>query len=54
LELTVSIGVSVGVDGFCIQGDSLLHVLCKMGQVDAAAAVIRKGADVNILDKVIP
>ena len=30
-----------------------MHVLCKEGQVDAVAAVVRRGVDINIVNKVI-
>ena len=30
-----------------------MHVLCKEGQVDAVAAVLRRGVDINIVNKVI-
>ena len=37
-----------------MQGDSILHVLCREGQDDAVAAVLNKGVDdVNMPDKVI-
>ena len=36
----------------CMQGQSLLHVLCGKGQVDAVAAVLKIGVDVDLLDKV--
>ena len=31
---------------------SILHVLCGKGQVDAVAAVLKIGVDVDLLDKV--
>ena len=36
----------------CIKGDSLLHVICKQGWVDAADAVLKRGADMNVANKV--
>jgi hypothetical protein len=36
----------------CIQGDTILHVLCKQGYVDAAAAVLKRGIDVNAVNRV--
>ena len=36
----------------CMQGQSILHVLCGKGQVDAVAAVLKRGVDVNLLNKV--
>ncbi len=38
---------------YLIQGDSVLHVLCKQGWVDTASAFLKKGADVNVINKVI-
>ena len=35
-----------------MQGQSILHVLCGKGQVDAVAAVLKSGVDVNLLNKV--
>ena len=36
----------------CVQGESVLHVLCGKGQVDAVAAVLKRGVDINLLNKV--
>ena len=35
-----------------MQGQSILHVLCGKGRVDAVAAVLKRGVDINLLDKV--
>ena len=35
-----------------VQGQSILHVLCGNGQVDAVAAVLKRGVDINLLNKV--
>ena len=37
----------------CIQGDSIFHILCKQGQVAGAVGVLKRGVDVNIVNKVI-
>ena len=29
-----------------------MHVLCKQGWVDAAAAILNKGVDINLVNKV--
>ena len=35
-----------------MQGQSILHVICGNGQVDAVAAVLKRGADANLHNKV--
>ena len=37
-----------------MQGDTLMHTLCKRGQVDAVTILLRKGVGLNSLNKVIP
>ena len=37
-----------------MQGNTLLHTLCKLGQVDAVAELLKRGVSVNALNKVIP
>ena len=36
----------------CMQGGSILHVLCGKGQVDDVTAVLNRGVDINLLNKV--
>ena len=36
----------------CMQGDTIIHVLCKQGWVDATASVLKRGIDVNAVNKV--
>ena len=36
----------------CMQGQSILHVLCGNGQVDTVAAVLKRGVDIDLLNKV--
>ena len=51
MSILISSGADINHQN--IFGSSAVHIACQRGQMEAAILLVRKGADINVLDMVI-